>query len=81
MGWLGSLSGAGFVIEPVHFALLLLIVFRHPMPIQNVEEVKEALTLEKGVNTLEVTICLNVRKRDGTCAVHGYATAVVQVGE
>jgi hypothetical protein len=51
------------------------------MPIQNVEEVKEALTLEKGVDTLEVTICLNVRKGDGTCAVHGHTTAVVQVSE
>jgi hypothetical protein len=51
------------------------------MAVENVEEVEETLALKKGVDTLEVAVSLDVRKGDGTCSVHGYATTVVKLGE
>jgi hypothetical protein len=51
------------------------------MPIQNIDEVKETLTLKKGVDTLEVTVSLNVREGDRTCAGHCYAPAIIQFCE
>jgi hypothetical protein len=51
------------------------------MPIQNVDEVKEPLTLKEGVDTLEVAVSLNVRKGDRTCAGHSHAPAIIQFGE
>jgi predicted RNA-binding protein with TRAM domain len=51
------------------------------MSVEDVDEVEEPLALEEGIDTLEVAVSLNVRKGDGTCAVHGYTTAVVEFGE
>jgi hypothetical protein len=51
------------------------------MPIQNIDEVEEPLTLKEGVDTLEVAVSLNVRKGDRTCAGHCYASAIIQFGE
>jgi hypothetical protein len=51
------------------------------MPIQNVDEVEEALPLEEGVDRLEVTVGLNVRVGDRTSAGHPNGAAIVQVGE
>jgi hypothetical protein len=56
-------------------------MFRHPVPIQNIDEVKEPLALKEGVDTLEVAVSLNVRIGDRTCAGHCYAPAIIQVGE
>jgi hypothetical protein len=56
-------------------------MFRHPVSVENIDEVKEPLALEEGVDTLEVAVSLNVRKGDGTCAGHGYASAIIQVSE
>lgn len=51
------------------------------MTVENIDEVEEALTLEEGVDSSEVTKSLDVVKRDGDRAGHGHAAPVVEVGE